>query len=594
MRSTEEQGENTRMSQRTDNTLKNMPTGWERLAGGLRRHGVKEIFGQSIPAALLLLAPDFGIRQIGYRAENAGGIMADGFARISRRIGVVTAQNGPAATLLVPPLAEAIKASVPVLALVEEIPASDIGRNAFQEFDHRGLFASCAKWIGKIEAPERVDEFLDFAVTMATTGRPGPVVLLLPRDTLSQRAIQTSPRDVSLGHFPLDRTVPAREALEAAAAAIRSATRPLIIAGGGVHLSGACDALEQLAEKWAIPVATTNMGKGAISDMHPLSLGVFGNTMASGSAACSLRPYVSGADVIVIVGTRTNQNGTDTWSLYPPTAKIIHIDMDGVEVGRNYQSLRLVGDARETLKALVEVLGDSLADTAARTSALAKEVTEARAKQDKHVAAIGTGSPFALRPEALMKALNERLRDDDIIVADASYSTNWMCTYLRARRTGQRFLAPRGLAGLGWGVPLAMGAKLAAPGSRVIAIVGDGGFGHCWSELETVKRMGIDIRIIVLNNRILGFQKHGENAFYGKHSDACNFAEVDHALIAKACGIASATLDQPDDIDGAIDRLLAGDEAILLDVRTDDLATPPLTLLEGRSVDGPVHALEHT
>jgi len=582
------------MSQQTQSAHKNMPTGWERLAGGLRRHGVRQIFGQSIPASLLLAAPDFGIRQIGYRAENAGGIMADGFARISGRIGVVTAQNGPAATLLVPPLAEAIKASVPVLALVEEIPASDIGRNAFQEFDHRALFASCAKWIGKIEAPERVDEFLDFAVTMATTGRPGPIVLLLPRDVLSHRSVQTSPRDVGLGHFPLDRTVPAKDALEAAAAAIRNARRPLLIAGGGVHISGACEALEQLAEKWAIPVATTNMGKGAISDLHPLSLGVFGNTMASGSAAGCLRRYVTEADVIVIVGTRTNQNGTDTWSLYPAGARIIHIDMDGVEVGRNYQSLRLVGDARETLMALAETLGDGPADTEARMSLVARDVAEARSEQDRHVAETGAGTPLALRPEALMNALNERLHEDDIVVADASYSTNWMCTHLRARRTGQRFLAPRGLAGLGWGVPLAMGAKLAAPTSRVITIVGDGGFGHCWSELETIKRMGIDIKIIVLNNRILGFQKHGENAFFGKHSDACNFAEVDHALIAKACGVASATLEQPGDIETAIDALLSSEEAMLLDVRTDDLATPPLTLLEGRDVDGPTYALEHT
>lgn len=194
----------------------------------------------------------------------------------------------------------------------------------------------------------------------------------------------------------------------------------------------------------------------------------------------------------------------------------------------------------------------------------------------------------AIRPEALMRALDARLRPDDILVADASYSTNWMNSFLHARRTGQRFLTPRGLAGLGWGLPMAMGAKVAAPGSRVIAMVGDGSFGHCWSELETMRRMGIDVRVIVFNNAILGYQTHGENAFFGQHSDACELTPVNHAGIAEMCGIRGVVLDDPGRIEEALDALLGHDNAALLDVMTDPDAHPPLSQFVGRSTRGPV------
>jgi acetolactate synthase-1/2/3 large subunit len=163
-----------------------------------------------------------------------------------------------------------------------------------------------------------------------------------------------------------------------------------------------------------------------------------------------------------------------------------------------------------------------------------------------------------------------------------------MNSFLHARRTGQRFLTPRGLAGLGWGMPMAMGAKLASPQSRVIAMVGDGGFGHCWSELEPMRRMGIDVRVIVFNNAILGYQTHGENAFYGQHSDACELAPVDHAGIARMCGVNGITLDDAAQIDAAIDSLLSDDGPVLLDVMTDPDAHPPLSQFVGRTTRGPV------
>src|SRR5690349_3779131 len=247
-----------------------------RLAEAFARHGVTLTFGQSLPSAFHLAAPHVGIDQKVYRQENAGGAMADGYARISRKVGVVTAQNGPAATLLVPPLAEALKASIPVIALVQEVTRDATDRNAFQELDHLGMFAPVAKWVRRIDRADRLDDYVDMAFTAATSGRPGPAVLLAPADLLTERAAPLSsllrPRALSLGQVPLDRSLADPAAIAAAADVLAAAKHPLVFAGGGVHLSGAAAELAALQEAAHLPVATTVMGKGAVDETHPLSL----------------------------------------------------------------------------------------------------------------------------------------------------------------------------------------------------------------------------------------------------------------------------------------------------------------------------------
>ena len=226
---------------------KHAPTGnetvAERLAGAFHRHGVSVAFGQSIPTAFHLAAPDFGIKQAAYRTENAGGAMADAYARVSNRVAVVTAQNGPAATLLVPPLAEALKASVPVVALVQEVPRTQADKNAFQEFDHFRLFDAVAKWVRRVDLPERLDDYVDMAFRAAASGRPGPAVLLIPADVLSLPAARLPASEAVFGHFPLDRVVADPERIAEAAKVLAAARAPLIVAGGGVHLSQAAEAL---------------------------------------------------------------------------------------------------------------------------------------------------------------------------------------------------------------------------------------------------------------------------------------------------------------------------------------------------------------
>ncbi len=547
------------------------------IARSLQRHGIEVLFGQSLPTMLHLACEELGLKQVAYRTENAGGYMADAHARLTRRPSVVTAQNGPAATLLVAPLAEALKVSIPLIALVQDVGRAETDRNAFQDFDHMALFSSCAKWVRRVTEASRVEDYIDQAFAAACSGRPGPVVLMLPADLLVEPA-PPARRVSKLGHFPLDRTVAAPDAVALAAELLARARNPLVIAGGGVHISGAHDVLAALQEAAHLPVATTVMGKGSVDETHPLSLGVVGYFMGPNGATRHLRPLVEEADVVLLVGNRTNQNGTDSWKLYPRDAHYIHIDTDGLEVGRNYEALRLVGDARETLLALGAALAEvSLAAREAARPALEQRIAFGKQAHRSESEVHRTSAASPIRPERVMQELDGLLTPGSVVVSDASYSSIWTSNYLTCRQAGARFLTPRGMAGLGWGFPMALGAKVARPGAEVFCVAGDGGFGHVWSELETATRMGLKVTLILLNNGILGFQKHAENLKYGTHTSAVDFAPVDHAAIARACGCAGVRVTDPAELAPALLAARAESRTTLIEVLCDPDAYPPIT-----------------
>ncbi|MHA7777976.1 acetolactate synthase catalytic subunit [Roseibium sp. M-1] len=553
------------------------------VAAALKRHKVEVMFSQSLPSRVVLACEDLGIRQITYRTENAGGTMADGFARLSGKVGVVCAQNGPAATLLVPPLAEAQKASIPVLAIVQEVNRPEVDRNAFQELDHLSLFASCTKWARKVPVADRIDDYIDMAMIAAATGRPGPVALMFPADLLNEPAVAPAkPRTQSYGHYPLDRAVVNAETLRDAAGMIADADLPVVIAGGGVHSSGATHELSVLQEAYGVAVGTTMMGKGSVNELHPLSLGLVGNAMGERSIGQFTKPIISDADVAVLVGNRTNQNGTDSWRLFPPTARIIHIDVDGQEIGRTYEALRLAGDAKLTLQALYDELAlCNLSKRAAKRAGLEKRISDARTRHRAASHEVRSSDQSPIRPERTMSALSEHVFENTVLVADASYSSVWINTQLNASAPGMRFLTPRGLAGLGWGLPLAMGAQLARPDSTVVCVCGDGGFGHVWSELETLVRERLPVVVIVLNNSVLGYQKDAEDVKFGRHSGACQLGYVDHAQVAAACGCNAIKVEIAGELDAALERALKGGEPCLIDVVTDPEAYPPLSMFDG-------------
>jgi acetolactate synthase I/II/III large subunit len=553
-----------------------------RLAEAFARHGVTVTFGQSLPSAFHLAAPHVGIRQAAYRQENAGGAMADGYARISGRVGVVTAQNGPAATLLVAPLAEALKASIPIVALVQEVTRDATDKNAFQELDHLNMFVPVAKWVRRIDRADRLEDYVDMAFTAAASGRPGPVVILVPADLLIEDAPPPSPRKACLAIYPLDRTVADPAAIKRVAELLAKARNPIVVAGGGVHLSGAYDELAALRDTAHLPIATTTMGKGVVDEGHPLSVGVVGYVMGRGARSFGLRGMIERSDLVLLIGNRTNQNGTDSWKLFPSSATFVHLDNDPIEVGRNYESVRMVGDAKLTLAALAAALRErNLSAREAARPAIEAEIAGAVADWRRTVASVRARDGGPVRPERVMAELDKRMSPEDIAVADASYSSIWIVGGLESRKAGQRFLTPRGIAGLGWGLPMAIGAQFAAPDRRVVCLCGDGGFAHSWAELETLRRLRLPITVLVLNNGILGYQKHAEDVIFGDHTDAVDFATVDHAAIARACGVEGRRVERGEDVGAALDAAFVSGHPMLIDVITDPDAKPPISFYAG-------------
>jgi len=550
----------------------------QRFAHALKRHGVEYLFGQSNPPALTLAADDLGILQIGYRQENSGAYMADGYARATGKVPVVTAQNGPAATLLVPALAECLSASVPIVALVQDVGPGTRDRNAFQELDQLELFKGVSKWTRRVTTADRIEDYVDMAFVAAASGRPGPAVLLVSMELLGEREERpVATRTARLGQYPMDRTWPEQTHVSFAAELLAKARAPIVYAGGGVVISRAQEELRQLQELAHLPVATSTMGKGSVDETHPLSLGVIGYFMATRGMAKFARPMVTDADVILLIGNRTNQNGTDSWKLLPREAAYIHVDIDPLEIGRNYEALRLNGDAKLTLRALnLAMAAQDLSKRQSARAAIENTIASAKARHSEEIAAVIQSDATPIRPERFMAELEKQLSEDHIVVADASFSSIWVANYLTAK-FARSFITPRGQAGLGWGFPLAMGARIGRPDRPVFCIAGDGGFGHVWSELETARRHGIKIALAVMNNAVLGYQKHAEDAALGRHTNVCDFMPVDHAAIACACGVKGIRLKRPQDIAAAIQQALAEDGPVLIDVLADPNAMPPVS-----------------
>lgn len=552
------------------------------IADSLVRHGVEYIFGQSNPTALMLEAEAKGIRQLLYRTENAAGAMADAYARTSNKIGVVAAQNGPAAALMVAPMAEALKASIPMLVLVQEVPASQRDKNAFQELDHHTLFSGVSKWTRRLDDPNRASEYIDHAMVAANSGKPGPVVLLLAKDMLLQESIPSScKREQSLGSFPIDRPRPEEAAVAKAAELIASANSPVIIAGGGVHSSGAVSQLKKLVETALVPIATTNMGKGSVDESHELSIGVAANFLGKLGPATQAAELIENADLVILIGTRTNENGTDAWTLTDAKAKYIHIDIDPIEISRNYESVRLLGDARSALADLTRSIASlDLSKRQISVEKVKRIISDGRATRKNLIHSLCISDASPIMPERIMSELDSLLSPEDIVVADASYSSAWVSCFLTSKKFGQRFLTPRGLAGLGWGLPFAIGAKLASPNSKVVALVGDGGFGHVWGEIEMAVREKVPVVVIVLNNAQLVMQKHGEHLGFKKTTTGISFKEVDHAAIAKAAGADGVTIKNPGDLKAEMLKALNSSKTVILDVFSSSEAFAPLRIFD--------------
>lgn len=545
------------------------------ISATLRNYGVTCLFGMEDPIHIFHALDRNATRIVTVRDEKHAAIMAHGYAQATGRPGVCAATFGPGATNLITGLLEAQRSSVPIFAIVQDHALASKGRNASSELDHARALSPFVKEVLRVDLPEQAGDLTRKAFRIATTGRPGPVVLLCPTDVMAMETEAEVYAAPDYAHCPANRTRPSRDALDAAISMIAQAERPLIVAGGGSMISGASIEAVALAEALCIPLATTMTGRGAIADDHPLAVGPLGSTTGGKYGRGQIaNEFLAAADLVLLLGTRTGQICTSDWTLPKAGTRIIHVDIDPAEIGRNFPTdIALVGDVRETLAELRSVAAATglAASRNDRTKAIAKRKSAWRAE----LAPMATSDRRPIRPERLLAEISSRVDETSLLVTDASYVTGWAMSQIDVPASGRFILSPRGTGGIGWSLPAAIGAKLADPSRSVICLSGDGAFGYVMNELETAARYAVPLLIVVFNNSTLGFQRHWEKKVMGEYRE-CDFLDIDYSEVGRALKCQGERVCDPDKIGAAIDRGLASSGPYVVDVVIDPDATAPI------------------
>ena len=541
-------------------------TGGEAFARMLQLHGVKHIFGlcgdTSLPFYDAMYRLEHGMQHILTRDERSAAYMADGYARVSGRVGVCEGPSGGGATYILPGIVEANESSIPVLCFTSDISVTARGRYALTELDQKALFKPLTKWNTVLDAGADIPRVLRNAFKQMTTGRPGAVHIGLPYDVQKQLVDAAELwGDASLNQFSARRTCAEAAAVAEAAGLLAAAERPLFIVGGGVVISGAEPELIACAELLGAAVATTISGQGSIGDGHALALGVVG----SNGGTLPTRAVVQAADLIVFVTCRAGSVTTERWR-YPAPGKatVIQLDIDPGVIGTNYPvAVGLVGDAKLTLAALRDALEAAGCHPRAWGSAAV-----AAAKHDKFAAfrTLAESKERPIRPERVVAELNRVLASDAVVVADPGTPCPYFSAYYQNERTGRQFISNRAHGALGYSMAAAAGAHFGRPGAKIAAIMGDGSFGFTVGELETICRLKIPLAMIVISNSSYGWIKAGQKSGFGERYFSVDFARTDHAAVASAFGVKSYRVEDPDKL-GATLRLAAeANEPVLVDV----------------------------
>jgi acetolactate synthase-1/2/3 large subunit len=369
--------------------------------------------------------------------------------------------------------------------------------------------------------------------------------------------------------FPASRTVPEPVKVSKAADMLAQAENPVLLVGGGVLISGAMEELKELAELLTIPVVTTFTGKGVLPDDHPLAMGVVGIFANTPGGEETLRS----ADLVFMVGTKNSQSSTFAWSVPTPEQKVIHLDIDPIEVGRIFRTdVGLVGDAKLGLDAILNALKES-GQSSQNTKRLEK-ITDLKADWEKQIVKLFDTDDVPIKPHAVMAALNEIMEPQDILVCDAGFASAWGGMYFLQKQAGRRCAFPRGLAGLGFTVPAGIGAQLAAPQSRVVSLAGDGAIGYVLADLATQVELNLPVINIVLNNSAFGWVKWAEKAWYKNSFSSSDLSRIDFAMVAEGLGCVGIKVEDPADLPGALKKAFEAGRPVVLEVITDAVTTP--------------------
>jgi len=542
-------------------------SGAEAVVELLKVHGVETIFGlcgdTSLPFYDALARLPHGMRHVLTRDERSAAYMADGYARVSGKVGVCEGPSGGGATYILPGLVEANESSVPVLGITTDIAVSSRGRYTLTELDQGVLMRPLTKWNAVLNRAADIPRVMRAAFNQMTTGRPGAAHIALPYDVQNGSVERADVwGDPSLGQYPARRVAPDAFYVELAAKLLRGAKNPLFICGGGVVISGGEGELAELAERLSAPVATTISGQGSIPDDHPLAVGVVG----SNGGTPETRSIVDRADLVIFIGCRAGSVTTERWRHPAPgQARIVHIDIDPAVIGVNYRvDVPLVGDGKLALAALNESLEGG--PHPVKRSLNAAAVQKAKVQKFAKFNALAASEDTPIKPERVVAELAKALDAEAIVVADPGTPCPYLSAYFPVRGTGRRLFSNRAHGALGYSMSAAVGAHFGRPSVQCVAVMGDGSFGFTSGELETIVRHKLPITFIVISNGVYGWIKAGQKTGFQERYFSVDFETTDHAAVAAAYGVKSWRVTEPKELAKALKEALAHGAPSLVDI----------------------------
>ncbi len=534
--------------------------GGEAIIESLKRMGVDIIFGypggQLIPFYDMLY--DAEMDHILVRHEQCAAHAADGYARASGKVGVCIATSGPGATNLVTGIAAAYMDSSPIVAITGQVTSNLIGNDAFQEADIIGITMPITKHSYQPKDPDLIPSVIKSSFEIAGSGRPGPVLIDVPKEVQEKELSIFDDNMISTpGYNP---TIKGNiKQIKKAKNLIKQSKKPLILAGGGVIISDATDELKQLSEMINAPVITSLLGKGVIDETDPMALGMLG--MHGRKVA---NDSINKSDLLIAVGTRFSDRTTGKLEDFLPNTKVIHIDIDPAEIGKNVEvDLPIVGDAKNILSSLI----DSLNDYESNYSAVKWSNSLKSMKNEFYPRYSYDDVP--LKPQSVIKEIGDALTADSIVTTDVGQNQMWAAHFFDTQKP-RKFISSGGLGTMGFGLPTAVGAKVACPDDPVLTITGDGGFLMVCQELSTIKEYDTPVIVAILENKTLGMVYQWQNLLYNKrYSQTILDKNPDFVKLSESFGINAERITQPGETKIAVKKAIKDNEPIVLDIVVD-------------------------
>ncbi|AFM42151.1 acetolactate synthase, large subunit [Desulfosporosinus acidiphilus SJ4] len=531
-------------------------SGAEILLKALQEEGVEIIFGY--PGGVLLplydAMLDSPIRHILGRHEQGVVFAADGYARVSGKVGVCLATSGPGATNLVTGITNAFSDSIPLVVLTGQVPTSSLGSDSFQEVDIIGITMPITKHSYLVKDPRELPRIVKEAFYLARTGRPGPVLIDLPKDVLAEENVEPFPNDMKLkGYKIFGRGNNSN--VEEVVQALSESKKPVIYAGGGVVTANAEGVLRQLAEKVNLPVVTTLMGIGSLPYSHPNLLGMVG---MHGTVTANYT--VDDCDLLIAVGVRFDDRVTSGLGhRFATKAKVIHIDIDPVEISKVVKThLRIVGDARKIIEKLLEVLPEN------SLPGIDEWWGQIRSWQNDHPLSCDLNG---LTPQLIIKTLGELAGSEAVIATDVGQHQMWVAQFYPIEQM-RNYATSCGLGVMGYGLPASVGAQFARPHEKVFLVTGDGSLQMSIQELGTIAQNKLPVKIILLNNGVLGMVRQMQKMFYdGRYNQIQLEGNPDFVKVAEAYGIRGIHVNSVDQVRSAIEEAVNYSGPILLDFK---------------------------